>query len=79
MISLIAYLNDDDKSRLKERRIRCWVQDRCAGLEGLEECADISAEREIVAEKNLFDLRYRSLLEHCRLSQTNEIGYCRVE
>ena len=52
-----TYLNDDDKRRLKERRIRCWVEDRCAGLEGLEESADISTERKIVAEKNLLDLR----------------------
>jgi hypothetical protein len=57
---LIAYLDDDDKCRLKERRVCCWIQDRCAGLEGLEESADISAERKIVAEKNLLDLRYES-------------------
>ena len=55
--SLIAYLDDDDKSGLKERRICCRVQDRCAGLEGLKESADISAERKIVTEKNLLDLR----------------------
>ena len=65
--SLIAYLNDDDKSRLKERRICCWVQDRCAGLEGLEEFADISAERKIVAEENLIDLR-KVLLEYSQRS-----------
>ena len=63
VISLIAYLNDDNKSRLKERRIRCWIQDRCAGLEGLKESANISAERKIVAEKNLLGFRDRSLLE----------------
>ena len=63
---LIAYLDDDDKCRLKERRICCWVQDRCAGLEGLEESADISAECKIVAEKNLLDFRDASLLEYSR-------------
>jgi hypothetical protein len=62
--SLITYLDDDDKRRLEERRICCWVQDRCAGLERLEESADISAERKIVAEKNLLDLRDGSLLEY---------------
>ena len=76
---LIAYLDDDDKGRLKERRICGWVQDRGAGLEGLEESADISAECKIVAENNLLDLRDESLLEYSRRSQTNEIRYRRVE
>ena len=66
--SPIAYLDDNDKSRLKERGICCWVQDRCAGLEGLEESADISAERKIVTEKNLLNLRERSLLEYSQRS-----------
>ena len=60
---LISYLDDDDECRLKERRICYRVQDRCAGLEGLEKSADISAERKIVAEKNLLDLRYGPLVE----------------
>ena len=61
---MITYLDDDDECRLEERRICCWVQDRRAGLEGLEESADISAEREIVTEKNLLDLRDGSLLKY---------------
>jgi hypothetical protein len=60
--SLITYLDDDDKRRLKESRICCWVEDRRAGLEGLEESTDVSPERKIVAEKNLLDLRDGSLL-----------------
>ena len=67
--SLINYLDDDDKRRLKERRICCWIQDRCAGLEGLEESADISAERKIVAEENLLDLRNGSLSGYSRLTR----------
>ena len=64
--SPIAYLDDDDKSRPKERRIFCWVQDRCAGLEGSEGSADTLAERKTVAEKNLLHLRDKPLLEYSR-------------
>lgn len=74
---LIAYLDDDDKSRLKERRICCWVQDRCAGLEGLEESADISAERKIVAEKNLLDLRHVFVrIQPTKLDERDWISLC---
>jgi hypothetical protein len=74
---LIAYLDDDDKSRLKERRICCWVQDRCAGLEGLEESADISAERKIVAEKNLLNLRQVFVrIQPTKLDERDWISLC---
>jgi hypothetical protein len=75
--SLITYLDDDYKRRLKERRICCWVEDRCAGLEGLEEPANISAERKIVAEKNLLDLRDELLLGYRHIADERDwISLC---
>jgi hypothetical protein len=60
------YLNDNDKCGLEERWVCGRIQDRSARLEGLKEATDIPTEREIVAEKDLLDLRGGSSSKCCR-------------
>jgi hypothetical protein len=50
-------LDDDDERRLKKRRVGCWVQDRRAGLERLEESADVSTKRKVIPEEHLLVIR----------------------